>query len=67
MGSTVAELDGIGGGGLRMEEWKELALRLEKLPEHNKNILRNGPKSLSEAWFLSAMKQKYGRGDCFKK
>ena len=47
-----------------MEEWKELALRFEKLSEHNKNILRNGPKSLSEAWFLSAMKRKYGRGDC---
>lgn len=52
-----------GGGGV-VEEWKELALRLEKLPEHNKKILRNGPKSLSEAWFLSAMKRKYGRGDC---
>jgi hypothetical protein len=42
-----------------MEDWKEQALKCEKLTEHNKRILREGPKALSEAWFLGAMKRKY--------
>ena len=42
-----------------MEKWKELALANEKLSEHNQRILREGPKALSEAWFLGAMKYKY--------
>lgn len=42
-----------------MEDWKERALKYEKLKEHNKQILRGGPKALAEAWFLAAMKQKY--------
>jgi hypothetical protein len=42
-----------------MEKWKELALANEKLSEHNKRILREGPRALSEAWFLGAMKRKY--------
>jgi hypothetical protein len=42
-----------------MEDWKEQALKYEKLTEHNKRILREGPKALSEAWFLGAMKRKY--------
>jgi hypothetical protein len=42
-----------------MEDWRERALKYEKLSEHNKRILREGPKSLSEAWFLGAMKRKY--------
>jgi len=42
-----------------MEDWKEKALMYEKLSEHNKKILREGPKSLAEAWFLGAMKLKY--------
>jgi len=42
-----------------MEEWKEKALKYKKLLEYNKRILREGPRDLSEAWFLGAMKQKY--------
>jgi len=42
-----------------METWKKLALENEKLSEHNQRILREGPKALSEAWFLGAMKRKY--------
>lgn len=42
-----------------MEDWKEICLAREKLSEHNKRILREGPKSLAEAWFLGAMKIKY--------
>jgi hypothetical protein len=42
-----------------METWKKLALANEKLSEHNQRILREGPKALSEAWFLGAMKRKY--------
>jgi hypothetical protein len=42
-----------------MENWKKLALANEKLSDHNKRILLEGPKALSEAWFLGAMKRKY--------
>ena len=42
-----------------MEYWKEEALKHEKLTENGKRILREGPKALSEAWFLAAMKRKY--------
>ena len=42
-----------------MEYWREEALKHEKLTEHNKRILKEGPKALSEAWFLGAMKRKY--------
>jgi len=42
-----------------MEKWKKLALAYEKLPEHNQRILQEGPRSLSESWFLMAMKRKY--------
>jgi hypothetical protein len=42
-----------------MEDWKEEALKHEKLTENGKRILREGPKALSEAWFLAAMKRKY--------
>jgi hypothetical protein len=45
-----------------MEDWKEQALKYEKLTEHNKRILREGPKGLAEAWFLGAMKRKYYQG-----
>ena len=41
-----------------MEEWKHLALANEKLSEHNKRILREGPKALSEAWFLGGNEKK---------
>lgn len=42
-----------------MEDWKERALALEKLNEKYKRVLMEGPKSFSQALFLSAMKQKY--------
>jgi hypothetical protein len=42
-----------------MEYWREEALKHEKLTENGKRILREGPKALSEAWFLAAMKRKY--------
>jgi len=42
-----------------MEDWKEKALKYEKLSEHTKRILREGPKALSEAWTLAALKRKY--------
>ena len=42
-----------------MEDWKEICLANEKLSERNKQVLREGPKSLAEAWFLGAMKQRY--------
>jgi hypothetical protein len=34
-------------------------LAREKLNEKYKRILIEGPKSLTEAWFLGAMKRKY--------
>lgn len=42
-----------------MEDWKEVCLANEKLSEKYKQVLIEGPKSLTQAWFLSAMKQKY--------
>ena len=42
-----------------MERWKEEALKHEKLTENGKRLLREGPKQLTDAWFLAAMKRKY--------
>jgi len=42
-----------------MQDWKELCLSREKLTDKYKDVLINGPKSLSQAWFLQAMKLKY--------
>jgi hypothetical protein len=42
-----------------MEYWKEEALKNEKLTENGKRILQEGPKQLTDAWFLAAMKRKY--------
>ena len=42
-----------------MEDWKEKALEYEKLTEHGQRLLREGPKQLTDAWFLAAMKRKY--------
>lgn len=41
--------------------WKALALESEpNLTENQIRILSSGPKSLSESWFLQAMRYKYG-------
>ena len=42
-----------------MEDWKEKALKYEKLTENGKRRLLEGPKQLTDAWFLAAMKRKY--------
>lgn len=42
-----------------MEDWKELALAREKLNEKYQKVLKEGPKSFSQALFLQAMKLKY--------
>lgn len=41
------------------EEWKQICLTNEKLTEKYKKVLMEGPKSFSQALFLSAMKRKY--------
>ena len=40
--------------------WKEIALTMETDPRVRK-VLKEGPKSLAQAWMLQAMKFKYGR------
>ena len=42
------------------ENWKEIAIASEKDPKVIQ-ILKEGPKSLSQAYLLQAMKYKYGR------
>jgi hypothetical protein len=42
------------------ENWKEIAIASEKDLKVIQ-ILQEGPKSLSQAWLLQAMKYKYGR------
>ena len=42
------------------ENWKEIAIASEKDPNVIK-ILQEGPKSLSQAYLLQAMRYKYGR------
>jgi hypothetical protein len=42
------------------ENWKEIAKASEKDPKVI-DILENGPKSLSQAYLLQAMRYKYGR------
>lgn len=42
-------------------EWRVRALQDINLPEKQVNILIHGPKSLTDAWFLAAMKFKYGQ------
>ena len=43
-------------------EWKRRALADPSLRERQVEILLRGPKSLTDAWFLQAMKYKYNRG-----
>ena len=42
------------------ENWKEIAKESEKDPKVI-DILKNGPRSLTQAWFLQAMRYKYGQ------
>ena len=42
------------------ENWKEIAKASEKDPKVI-NILENGPRSLTQAWLLQAMRYKYGQ------
>ena len=42
------------------ENWKEIAIASEKDPKVIK-IIQDGPKSLSQAWLLQALRYKYGR------
>lgn len=42
------------------ENWKEIAIASEKDPKVIQ-ILQEGPKSLSQAYLLQAMRYKYGR------
>lgn len=43
----------------QMPDWKLKALSDPNLKYKRAKILMNGPKSLSDAWFLQAMKFKY--------
>ncbi len=40
--------------------WKEIALQSETDPKIRK-VLLEGPKKLTDAWLLGAMRLKYGR------
>ena len=44
------------------DNWREIAKASEK--DHKvMDILENGPRSLTQAWLLQAMRYKYGRSD----
>mgnify|MGYP006944252049 CR=1 FL=1 len=42
------------------QNWKEIAINSEKDPKVIQ-ILKEGPKSLSQAWLVQAMRYKYGQ------
>ena len=44
-----------------LPEWRRRALADPSLKERQVEILMHGPKSLTDAWFLAAMKFKYDR------
>jgi hypothetical protein len=44
-----------------LPEWRKKALADPELSEWQVQTLINGPQSLSQAWFLGAMRLKYGR------
>ena len=44
------------------DNWREIAKASEKDPKVM-DILENGPRSLTQAWLLQAMRYKYGRSD----
>jgi hypothetical protein len=43
------------------QEWKRKYLEMKNLSEYQINILKNGPKSLTQAWALQAMKYDWDR------
>ena len=42
-----------------LPEWKVKALQDPNVPHKHARIIMDGPKSLSEAWVLNAMRLKY--------
>jgi|TARA_Y100000004_G_scaffold41721_1_gene45471 hypothetical protein len=44
-----------------LPEWRKRALQDPNLPAKQVEVLLHGPKCLTDAWFLQAMKFKYGR------
>jgi hypothetical protein len=44
------------------QNWKEIAINSEKDPKVIQ-ILKEGPKSLSQAWLVQAMRYKYGQSE----
>ena len=50
------------GSNSNVPEWKKLALSDPTLGDKEVEILLHGPKSLSQAWMLQALKVKYFRG-----
>ena len=44
------------------DNWKEIAKSSEKDPKVL-DILENGPRSLTQAWLLQAMRYKYGQSE----
>ena len=50
------------GSNSDIPEWKKLALSDPSLGEKEVEVLLHGPKSLSQAWMIQALKYKYKRG-----
>jgi len=46
-----------------MDNWKQRAYADPKLKWKHARLIETGPKSLSEAWILAAIKLKYSFGD----
>ena len=46
-----------------MDNWKQRAYADPHLKWKHAKLIETGPKSLSEAWILAAMKLKYSFGD----
>ena len=42
-----------------MEDWKEIALGDPKLHPKAAEVILNGPKKLTDAWMLQALKYRY--------
>lgn len=45
----------------QLPEWRKKALADPELKEWQVQVLMNGPQTLAQAWFLGAMRIKYGR------
>ena len=59
MGSEMCIRDSYFSGSMK-KNWREIAKESEKDPKVIE-ILESGPKSLSQAYLLQAMRYKYGR------